>query len=116
MKRGDVFVAELVPRSGSEQSGRRPVIIVSQDGFNLTPNWRSIIVVPLSTSLNQARRGPTAIPIDAGDGGLSQQSVALCHQVTTLDRRKISNFLGELSLRKMTEIENGLKAAMDIPD
>ncbi len=77
MKRGDVFFAELKPRSGSEQSGRRPVIVVSHDGFNLTPSWRSIIVVPLSTSLNQARRGPTAILIDQGEGGLPQDSVAL---------------------------------------
>lgn len=115
MKRGDVFVAELVPRSGSEQSGRRPVVIVSHDGFNLTPNWRSIIVVPLSTSINQARRGPTAISIGTSEGGLSVQSIALCHQVTTLDRSKLKQHLGTLSQRKMAEIENGLKAALDIP-
>jgi len=46
VKRGDVFWADLVPRSGAEQAGRRPVIVVSHDGFNQTPNWRSIIVVP----------------------------------------------------------------------
>lgn len=30
--------ADLEPRSGSEQRGRRPVIILSHDGFNKTPN------------------------------------------------------------------------------
>lgn len=114
MKRGDVYVAELVPRSGSEQTGRRPVIVVSHDGFNSTPNWRSIIVVPLSTSANQARRGLTAILIDQGEGGNSQDSVALCHQVTTLDRSKLKQRLGKLSAEKMLEIEQGLKAAMDM--
>jgi mRNA-degrading endonuclease toxin of MazEF toxin-antitoxin module len=34
MKRGGVYWADLVPRSGSEQTGRRPVIVVSHDGFN----------------------------------------------------------------------------------
>jgi len=114
MKRGDVYIAELFPRSGSEQSGKRPVIVVSHNGFNLTPNWRSIIVVPLSTSANQARRGPTAILLDRAEGGLSHDSVALCHQVTTLDRDKLKQKLGELSSEKMLEIERGLKAAMDI--
>lgn len=114
MKRDDIYIAELVPRSGSEQTGRRPIIIVSHDGFNLTPNWRSIIVVPLSTSTNQARRGPTAISVDRGEGGISQSSVALCHQVTTLDRSKLKQRLGELSAERMVEIEEGLKAAMDI--
>lgn len=114
MKRGEIYIAELIPRSGSEQTGRRPVIIVSHDGFNQTPNWRSIIVVPLSTSNNQARRGLTAISLLQGEGGLPQDSIALCHQVTTLDRSKLKQKLGELSEDKMLEIENGLKAAMDM--
>ena len=36
MKRGDLYWAVLAPRSGSEQQGRRPVIVVSHDGFNQT--------------------------------------------------------------------------------
>ena len=34
MIRGEVYWADLKPRSGSEQSGRRPVLIISNDGFN----------------------------------------------------------------------------------
>jgi mRNA interferase MazF len=114
LKRGEIYIAELTPRSGSEQAGRRPVIIVSHDGFNQTPNWRSIIVVPLTTSANQAKRGLTAIFISQNEGGLSQDSIALCHQVTTLDRSKLKQRLGELSSKIMTEIADGLKAAMDM--
>src|SRR5262249_35785396 len=88
--RGDVFWADVRPRSGSEQRGRRPVIVVSNDGFNLTPSWRSVIVVPVSTAPSQARRGPTAIVLPAGLGGLPRPSIALCHQVTTLDRAKLT--------------------------
>ena len=114
MKRGDIFIAELQPRSGSEQMGRRPVIVVSHDSLNQTPNWRSIIIVPLSTSINQASRGDSVIAISKGEGGLSQDSVALCHQVTTLDRSKFQQRLGTLSVEKMLAIEEGLKAAMDM--
>jgi len=35
MRRGDIYRAQLTPRSGSEQQGVRPVIIVSHDAFNL---------------------------------------------------------------------------------
>src|SRR5256885_1543788 len=104
MKRGDVFIADLIPRSGSEQTGRRPVVIISNDGFNLTQNWRSIIVVPLSTSTSQALRTQTIVMISKDEAGLSQDSVALCHQVTTLDRSKLKNRLGELSQTKILEI------------
>src|ERR1700690_4375403 len=90
VKRGEVYWADLVPRSGSEQTGRRPVILVSHDGFNETPGWRSIIVVPVSTSVAQARRGTTVIELSGGAGGLAKTSYAVCHQVTTLDRTKLT--------------------------
>ena len=114
MKRGDVFFANLDPRSGSEQSGKRPVVIISNDEFNRTLNWYSIIVVPLSTSLNQARRFSTAVPLFAGEGGLSLDSVALCHQVTTLDKRKLLGQIGSLTNEQLSEIEFGLRAAMQM--
>jgi mRNA interferase MazF len=68
MKRGDVYMANLVPRSGSEQKGIRAVVIVSHDGFNQTLSWRSIIVVPISTSTAQARRRRTAVALPKGAG------------------------------------------------
>jgi mRNA interferase MazF len=114
MRRAEVFWADLAPRAGAEQTGRRPVIVVSHDGFNGTPGWRSVIVVPLSTSPAQARRGPTAIPLMPGAGGLSKGGVALCHQVTTLDRAKLTERLGILPAEAMAQIEDGLRAALDL--
>ena len=115
MKRGELYWADLAPRSGSEQQGRRPVIVVSHNAFNQTQGWRSIIVVPLSTAVRQAGRGPTAVPLSKGTGGLSDDSVALCHQVTTLDRAKLNQRVGELTSADLRRIEVGIKAAMDLP-
>jgi len=114
MKRGEVYWADLVPRSGSGQTGRRPVILVSHDGFNQTPGWRSIIVVPISTSPSQGRRGPTVIELSGGSAGLPNTSFAVCHQVTTLDRAKLTKRLGALPFESLREVEEGLKAAMDL--
>lgn len=114
MKRGEVYIADLAPRSGSEQRGRRPVVVVSHDGFNQTTSWRSIVVVPLTTSVRQAGRGPTSIPVKAGLGGLGRDGTALCHQVTTLDRRKLSQRLGALPSAILREIGDGLRAALDL--
>ena len=114
MKRGELWRADLRPRSGSEQRGVRPVIVVSHDGFNTTPGWRSVIVVPVSTSGKQAARGPTAVPLAKSTGGLRKDSVALCHQVTTLDRGKLTKRLGSLSPDEMTRVEDGVKGALDL--
>ena len=111
MKRGEVYWGVLSPRSGSEQQGRLPVIIVSHDAFNEAPSWRSVIVVPITTSLAQARRGPTAVALPEGSGGLSRESIALCHQVTTLDRSKLNERIGELEDSLLAEVNDGLNAA-----
>ena len=112
--RGDVYWATFEPRSGSEQRGRRPALIVSHDRFNRHPRWSSLLVVPISTSNAQARRGPTVIPIPAGAAGLERSSVAVCHQVTTLDRTKLGARLGSLPPDLLREIETGLMHALDL--
>ena len=114
MRRGDVYWADLVPRSGSEQSGRRPGILVSSDGFNQAPGWRSVIVVPISTSAAQGTRGPTAVPIPAEVAGLAKPSLAVCHQITTLDRAKLTTRLGVLPSGILDQVDEGIRAALDL--
>jgi mRNA-degrading endonuclease toxin of MazEF toxin-antitoxin module len=87
---------------------------VSHDAFNLSPRWRSLIVVPLSRSGSQARRGSTAVALAAGSGGLTQPGVALCHQLTTLDRTKLGKRIGLLSPELLAAIDAGLRAALDL--
>lgn len=114
MRRGDLFWAELSPRSGSEQQGRRPVIVLSHDGFNEIPSWQSVIVIPCSTSGAQRRPGPTAVFLAAGTGGLPEDSIAVCHQITPLDRSKLTRKLGALPASALRAVEEGLRAAVDL--
>ncbi|HEX2687671.1 MAG TPA: type II toxin-antitoxin system PemK/MazF family toxin [Kofleriaceae bacterium] len=114
MRRGEIWEAELRPRSGSEQSGRRPVLVISNDGFNEIEAWRSVVVVPCSTSDAQRARGPTAVPLKEGAGGLRKGSVVVCHQVTTLDRAKLVTRWGALDANELAAVEDGLRAALDL--
>lgn len=114
LRRGDVCWAVLEPRSGSEQRGKRPVVVVSHDAFNESETWRSVIVVPCSTSARQAQRGPTVVAIPRRVGGMPKGSLALCHQVTTLDRAKLVERLGTLPKDYLSQIGRGLALAMSI--
>ena len=114
MRRGDLYWAQLHPRSGSEQRGRRPVVILSSDGFNEVSTWRSVIVVPVTTSPRQALRGPTVVPLTGEPEVLKPTSIAICHQITTLDRSKLTAKLGAVSPREMAAIERAILAACDI--
>jgi len=113
VRRGDLYWTDLIPRSGSKQKGRRPVILVSHNAFTSVPTWQSVIVVPLTTS-SKARIGPTAIALSRGAGGLKQDSVALCHQVTTLDRGRLVERMGQIEKDDLRRIEAGLIVALDL--
>jgi mRNA-degrading endonuclease toxin of MazEF toxin-antitoxin module len=45
------------------------------------------------------------------EAGLPRESVALCHQITTLDRSKLTEWIGVLSPDALARIEVGIKAA-----
>ena len=90
------------------------MIIISNDGFNEAPGWRSVIVVPVTTSPRQAARGLTAVPISNPIPELAPNSIAVCHQITTLDRSKIDTRIGSVSRNDLQEIERGILAACDL--
>jgi mRNA interferase MazF len=64
----------------------------------------------------QAKRSVTVVVLPAGTAGLPQPSVVLCHQVTTLDRRKLVQRIGSLPTPSMKEVEAALRAALDLDD
>jgi mRNA interferase MazF len=73
VRRGDVFMANLVPTIGVEIKKKRPVIVVSNDTINQFS--RLVIVVPLTTNI--FRLSPSHVLIPKGEGGLGQDSKAL---------------------------------------
>ncbi|WP_448574010.1 type II toxin-antitoxin system PemK/MazF family toxin [Trichothermofontia sp.] len=62
------------------------------------------ITIPLTTNQRRASL-PVCMLIKQGDGGLSQDSVALCFQIRVLDKRRLIRRLGQLSTEIITQLE-----------
>ena len=91
-----IFLASLDPVQGSEQAGKRPVLIISRERINqLLP---VVNVVPL-TSRKSTQRAiyPNEVLLPAGVAGLKVDSIALCYQIRTLDKNRLEQKLGELN-------------------
>ena len=115
MVRGDIYFVDLQPRSGSEQAGRRPCIIVSTDAFNHARGWRSITVVPLTSSERWQTLSPTTLLFAPGESGLPKNCAALAHQITTIDRDKIiGGRIGSLTSQKLSELNHALQNYLDL--
>jgi mRNA interferase MazF len=91
-----VFVAVLDPTRGSEQAGRRPVLVVSREQIN---QLLSVVnVIPLTSRKSEARViYPNEVLLPAGTAGLRVDSIALCYQIRTLDKSRLEQDLGKLN-------------------
>jgi len=103
IERGEIWLANLDPTQGSEQAGTRPIIIF-QDS-TLSKFTTTIITIPLTTNLRRSAL-PTCLIISKGQGGLNQDSVALCHQIRVLNKTRLIRKLGKLELEVIANLEN----------
>jgi mRNA interferase MazF len=101
LQRGDVCWASLDPTVGAEIQKTRPVVVLSVNPLNRVR--RTVVVVPLSTS------APAVEPINIA---LKGGSVARCDQIRTLDKSRLTQKIGTISLQDLTAIENGIKQVL----
>lgn len=100
VKRGDIFWAELEKRSGSIQSGVRPVVIFQNEAGNkFSP---TVIVAPLTSSRSK-KKLPTHVTISK-ECGVPTDSTALMEQITTIDKSQLTDKLGgcdEITMKRL---------------
>jgi mRNA interferase MazF len=111
IRRGEVWPADLEPTRGHEQSGQRPVLIVSTDPFN-QGRARLVVVVPFTT---RKRSLPIHVEVRPPDGGLRDVSFAMCEQVRSLaiDRLGDQPF-GSVSTAALDAVEHRLRLLLEL--
>lgn len=101
--RGDVRWADLDPTRAHEESGRRPVLILSQDVFNA----RSGTVIAIALTSQEPRAGfPLTQEIRAK--GLPKRSWAKISQIRTLSTERIGRRIARASPEEMLRVVEGL--------
>jgi mRNA interferase MazF len=101
-RRGQIYRVNLEPTQGSEQQGiARPCLILSITPLNA--RLRQVGVVPLSTS---AKVLP---PVVVGVPSAGPDSVALCHQLRTINKLRIGKYLGEMSPADLVAVESAVR-------
>ncbi len=114
MKRGEVYDARLEPVEGSEQGGTRPVIIVSRDAINTYSPV--VLAVPCTTYQTGKRVYPTQVLIQAPEGGLTKDSIAMADQVRVLSKTRLLQLRRTLSDKAIMQLNQALLIALDLPE
>lgn len=81
MDRGEIWLVSLDPIAGHEQSGKRPVLIVSKASFNKLA--RLPVVVPITSGGKFARTAGFTVSLEGA--GTKTTGVIRCDQPRTID-------------------------------
>jgi mRNA interferase MazF len=98
MRRGEIRLVDLKPERESEADKRRPAVIVSNDGANVTAErlGRGVItVVPVTSNVNRVL--PFQVLLPAVFSGLDQDSKAQAEQVRAVAVKRVGRAVGRLS-------------------
>lgn len=109
MKRGDIYRADLDPVVGSEQGGVRPVVIIQNDMGNL---YSPTVIVAAVTTRHKKPQLPVHVSVTAQESGLERDSVVLTEQVRTLEKTRLTRYLGTLSEEAMRRIDHALQMSL----
>jgi mRNA interferase MazF len=101
--RGEIRWGDLDPVRGREQSGRRPVLIISQDVFN--ERSQTVIAVAI-TSQPPSAGFPLTLQLTSRQ--LPRRSWAKISQIRTLSVDRIGGLLDTATAEEMVEIVEGL--------
>jgi mRNA interferase MazF len=101
--RGEIRWANLNPTRGREQSGLRPVLVLSQDVFNERSG--TVIAVALTS---QEQRAGFPLTLEIGTGGLPKRSWVKISQIRTLSVERIGARISRATSEEVSKVIEGL--------
>lgn len=108
MIRGDIYLADLNPVTGSEQGGYRPVLIIQNDVGN---TYSPTVIAAAITSKQLKTSIPTHVNISHRNG-LPKDSIVMLEQVRTIDKCRLRQKLCALSSREMESVNHALAISL----
>ena len=110
-RRGEIYFADLDPHYGSEQGGKRPVIVIQNNtGNKFAP---TVIVAAVTSKVSKKPNQPTHVLIEKNPA-FSRPSVVLLEQIFTIDKERIQRLLGRTTPNEMYQINEALMNSLDL--
>jgi mRNA interferase MazF len=110
IKRGQIWYADLDGIRGSEQGGRRPVLIVQNDIGNAHSPTTIIAVI---TSKPTKAKIPTHIWLSVTDGFKVNSMVEL-EQLRTIDKSRLTKYVGQVQKGEQDLIDQAIKISLGL--
>src|SRR5580700_8286853 len=107
MKRGDLF---RVRRPPGDPKPARVFVVVSRQPL-IDSNYSTVICAPVFT---QRYDLPTQVAVSTAEG-LKHESAIQCDGLISLEKSRLTDFVGELAPEKLHELDGALLVALGLP-
>ncbi len=112
--RGEIWLADLNPRRGTEPGKTRPVLVVQSQAL-LDADHPSTLIIPLSTNLVDGAE-PLRIRVMVS-AGLRRNSDILIDQIRAIDnRRLVKGPRTRLGNEEMARVAEAIRETLDLFD
>ena len=115
MLRGEIRLVDLDPVRAGEANKRRPAVLVSNDGANITAAklGRGVVtVIPITTKVDRVY--PFQVLIPAHQSGLERDSKAQAEQVRSVSVERVTERIGTVPPEVMLEVDEALRLHLAI--
>lgn len=97
--RWKIFWADLNPVIGSEQAGKRPILIISAEEVNqILP---VVTVLPITSAKPGREIYPTEVFLSMETSGLPKDSIVMAYQIRTIAKQRLHEQCGEVSREEL---------------
>ena len=108
MTRGEIYNADLDPVIGSEQGGKRPIVVLQNNvGNKYSP---TVIVAAITSKVKKQMPTHVVLTSDCLIGG----SIALLEQLRTIDKLRLGEYIGKLGKEDMRRVEEALLISLGV--
>ena len=106
--RGDIYYADLNPVCGSEQGGKRPVVVIQNDMGNT--HAPTLIVATITTKADK-RKFPTHYLVKE-NAAFDEPSTIMLEQLRTIDKNRVLGYLGKIPPKEMLNVDKALMLSL----
>jgi mRNA interferase MazF len=110
VRRGEICLVDLGPVRGSEANKRRPAVIVSNDGANMSAErlGRGVVtVIPITSNVESVY--PFQVLLKASASGLDRDSKAQAEQIRSVSVERIGSRVGVVPNDSLVELDEALR-------
>jgi len=107
MRRGELY---RVRRPPGDPKPARVFVVVSRQPL-IDSTYSTVICAPLFTQWHGL---PTQVPVDTAEG-LKHESAIQCDGLISLEKSRLTDYVGELATDKLRELDSALLVALGLP-